>query len=257
MIRNVNTPSENGVNAPGARRMTVSASWRLALPVLFLACALPVACATPKKPSDRFIRPKIQPAEFWGAKQVSGSFRSLSPAGVTLLEQPYTLLGTETSLLPSIYRLQQRHIEEYRWGDIGYHFLVLPTGELYAGRRAIMQGKCEGWEDPGQQLLVAVMGRYADHPLPPELQVSLFNLVGWLTQEYGISPEAIGTLRDRIGGDNPGENLDRFVRDGIRESLLARVKEPDAPGTVRDSPAFRKRGKKERDRIETIHEFSD
>ncbi len=102
------------------------------------------------------------------------------------------------------YRLAVQAIYTYHtvsngWGDVGYHYLVDPDGNVYEGRAG---GKdvigahvlCQNSNTVG----IAVMGNYEEEQLSRKAFEGLVNIVQYASEEYGVNPEGKSSFRGTV-----------------------------------------------------------
>lgn len=100
----------------------------------------------------------------WGARAPRGSWEhtSWSPGGLLVLHHtasaPLRAGAAQPEEAAQVRAFQRQHQDVNGWVDIGYHFLVAPSGRVYRGRPAEVVGAhCPGWNhQPG----VALIGNY-------------------------------------------------------------------------------------------------
>jgi|GEM_PF-2243749 len=114
-----------------------------------------------------------------------------------------------------LQNVQSYHINDRHWGDIAYHYLIGPSGKIYAGRAEKFQGDSGTKYDLDGRLLICVLGSF-DHQLPtaPALN-SLIRLVKSKAKTLGLDVvRDVSTHREVAATDCPGEALYRWIKDG-------------------------------------------
>ncbi len=120
--------------------------------------------------------------------------------------------------------VQREHLRR-GWTDIGYHFVVGPTGTIYEGRDIGVRGAhvesansgkigvlLPGDFQPGPTIAFLGITFWSDRddPGPTPLQVqSTVNLIHWLDSEYGI--DSVVGHRDVNATECPGDNALPFI----------------------------------------------
>jgi hypothetical protein len=102
--------------------------------------------------------------------------------------------------------IQQLHMEDRGFADIGYHFVIDDAGLIYAGRDITVRGAHTGGQNYGK-IGIVLMGNF-EVLEPTEAQVvALTDLSSCLAKEYDI--QYIAGHRDFQPGQTvcPGENL--------------------------------------------------
>ena len=113
--------------------------------------------------------------------------------------------------------IQQLHMAQRGFADIGYHYVIDPAGRIYAGRAIDVRGAHTGGQNYGK-IGIVLMGNFeVDEPTEAQLD-SLIALSRCLAQEYAI--EHIAGHRNFQPGETvcPGKNLWPLVP-GLAEVL--------------------------------------
>lgn len=69
------------------------------------------------------------------------------------------------------------------WCDVGYHFVIAPTGEVYEGRPIDFMGAHTAFENDGN-VGIAVMGDYRTQAVPPAVRGALRRVIKELRADY-------------------------------------------------------------------------
>jgi len=86
------------------------------------------------------------------------------------------------------------------FGDIGYHYLIDPNGNIYEGRaggNSVIGGHVYGFNVGTIGIAVLgtyggeVGGKYVDHGVTQKIQDSLTRLIGWIAANNNIDPELV------------------------------------------------------------------
>lgn len=82
--------------------------------------------------------------------------------------------------------IQRMHIQDKGYADIGYHFVIDGTGQIYEGRPINIRGAHTGGFNTGS-VGICLMGNFENAtPTATQLQ-SLENMIGLLRDAYGIT----------------------------------------------------------------------
>lgn len=102
------------------------------------------------------------------------------------------------------YRLAVQAIYTYHtvsngWGDIGYHYLVDPDGNVYEGRaggQSVIGAHvlCQNSNTIG----IAVMGNFEEERLSRPAFEGLVNITQYVTEQYGINPLGESSFRGTV-----------------------------------------------------------
>ncbi|GIV96557.1 MAG: N-acetylmuramoyl-L-alanine amidase [Herpetosiphonaceae bacterium] len=100
---------------------------------------------------------------------------------------------TETWWGDRVRAIWSFHTYTRGWGDIGYNFLVAPTGEIFEGRAGAYPDFTNdpvGFHDTGNygSMGVALIGTYSSEAPTSAAQDSLVQLLGWKANQRGIDP---------------------------------------------------------------------
>ena len=134
--------------------------------------------------------------------------------------------------------IQEFHQDGRGWSDIGYHFLVDLSGNIYQGRPEIVIGAHVGGANTGN-IGVCILGCY--HPpetgwpcydtMTKETENALNYLYAWIADTYAIAPQVLLGHRDYFGTTAcPGDNVWPLLP-GMREDIeliIASGGPPDA-----------------------------
>lgn len=105
------------------------------------------------------------------------------------LSEVLTTIVVHHSALPltdGVLEIQQKHIEDKKYADIGYHFVIDPAGVIYEGRLLTIRGAHTGGHNTGT-VGIALLGNFEEsNPTDAQLQ-SLHHLGTALVADYGIT----------------------------------------------------------------------
>jgi N-acetylmuramoyl-L-alanine amidase len=135
-----------------------------------------------------------------------------------------------------IRRIQKHHMETNGWGDIGYHFLIDPAGEVYAGRSLEWQGAHAGHDAQSRNnnphnLGICLLGDFQSGAPTPTALAALARLVDELRSANAIPRAAVFAHRQLASSVCPGPVLDAWTRTyrGGRDSMAALPTPASAP----------------------------
>jgi hypothetical protein len=152
-------------------------------------------------------RPQLTTRAGWGARAASDGYTDQSP---TRLIVHHSSSPTQTSYqgTATIRGIQNYHMDNRHWLDIGYHFLIGPDGVIYEGRPETAVGAhCIPNPD---KLGICVIGNF--HPpsdeVPTAIQrTQLVQLLAHLAGKHAIAPSGIQGHREYMSTDCPGQKL--------------------------------------------------
>lgn len=174
-------------------------------------------------------RPPIVARASWGARDVNNL--ALDEFGFYTLDNPegwreyegdlrvayQTVIIHHSSLYDTdddttIRAIQDLHMDDRNWADIGYHFCVGITGTVYEGRRMSARGTHTELHNTGS-LGICLFGNF-QRILPTEVQIRATQaLVNWLALRLRLSHLA-GHRDFNSNTVCPGENLYPYL-DGM------------------------------------------
>ena len=189
-----------------------------------------MASINPDSQAVRLLKPSIVSRTAWGCPDGEENSRAAPEyTAVTHLVIHHTVLVPDgesveeyAALVRSIWDL---HVFTRGWNDIGYNFLIDPTGLVYEGRAG--GDDAVAFHDTANDgsMGVVLIGTYATVPPTPAAQSSLVSLLAWKAQQKGIKPlyafghghlgltQAAATgrlIRDMVLGQTPAIDLKPF-----------------------------------------------
>lgn len=98
--------------------------------------------------------------------------------------------------------IRRWHVEERGWSDIGYHYLVLPNGEIEQGRPLNRIGAhTRAGRRNYTALGICLVGNFQYDTVPPEQLEATVKLVNNLRKEFSIPLEKV-ELHNEVEGSN-------------------------------------------------------
>jgi hypothetical protein len=183
----------------------------------------------------------IQPRSSWTSTPTPTSLPNLAPKRITLhhtfLPNPPTAnasMATETARMRTIWN---GHVNGNGWSDIGYHFIIMPSGRVYVARAETKRGAHDGINDG---LGIAFDGIYSTATINQAMYETAVTVCTILCKRYGITntitpvatPTDFGSRnlplicghRDRVATECPGSEGGRTVRlADIRQAVNAQL----------------------------------
>lgn len=122
---------------------------------------------------------------------------------------------TSTSQWAAAKRLEsirQAHLNRRPepFGDIGYHYLIDPSGRVWQGRELVWQGAHVKDQNPGN-LGICVMGNFNKQPANAAQKAALDRFVRQTMARHNISIANVKTHQERAPTECPGRNLQSYV----------------------------------------------
>lgn len=174
----------------------------------------------------------VQPRKAWQA--VAPDRGNITPMGrihrVTIHHSAMYFRDTRpASCSAQIQRIQRDHMRNRDYGDIGYHYLIDPSGRIWQGRELRYQGAHASGSNNAGNVGICLLGNFVrgrNGQGPTQSQVSaLRQLTAVLVQRHGIRAEAIFSHSDFKATDCPGALMlpvvDQLVRDMHKQGAAA------------------------------------
>ena len=102
------------------------------------------------------------------------------------------------------------------WGDIGYHFLIDPSGRVWEGRPLAWQGAHVKNNNEGN-IGICVLGNYERQRVTDRQVYALDNFLASTMRQYGIAKNRVYTHRELRSTACPGRSLQARM-DSLRNS---------------------------------------
>lgn len=126
--------------------------------------------------------------------------------------------------------IEEEHIKDNKWDDIGYHFLINPNGKIYEGRALYFKGSHIGNANSNKIGIVLIGDFEPSHSVfdkktdtPTRLQINSLKSLILLLKNFSYI-QILGGHRDWGNSLCPGENLYKMLPE-IRKSV--ELKEPN------------------------------
>lgn len=117
-----------------------------------------------------------------------------------------------------IYNIQQYHMSERQWGDIAYHYLVGPSGNVYSGRDSKFIGDTGTNYNTDGHLLISLMGNFNVQQPTESVKTNLVKFVVNQLIKYRLTPKDIKVHRDVADTDCPGKILYTWLKsEGLKQ----------------------------------------
>jgi hypothetical protein len=105
-----------------------------------------------------------------------------------------------------------------RWGDIGYHFAIDPSGRLWEGRPLTWQGAHVKARNEGN-IGVVVLGNYEEQAVNPTQQAAVSTTLQTLMARFKVPVRRILTHQEWAATACPGRSLQK-VTSNLRNNVL-------------------------------------
>jgi N-acetyl-anhydromuramyl-L-alanine amidase AmpD len=166
----------------------------------------------------------IQPRSAWHARSPDrGNVEPMSKIDRVTIHHSamYFRDTTPATCATQIQQIQREHMNGRSYGDIGYHFLIDPSGRIWQGRELRYQGAhASGTNNVGNigvcMLGNFVRGRGGQGPTPQQVQ-SMRRLVASLMVQYHFGPDGIHRHSDFKVTECPGALMEPVVAQMVRD----------------------------------------
>lgn len=180
---------------------------------------------------------QVLPRNIWTSQPTPADLPDLRPKRITLHHTAIQALSPNASQAEEsqrMKRLWEIHVQGNGWSDIGYHYVIMPSGRIYEGRAERKRGAHDSINDG---IGIAFDGIYTQTQITPAQFQSAVALCTKLCQRYGINdpvtPVATPTYsygtrnlpricghRDRVQTECPGSEGGRTIRlEEIRQAV--------------------------------------
>lgn len=184
---------------------------------------------------------QLFPRTAWTTQATPTTLADLQPQRITLHHTTFTALAVSASQAQEVARMQSlwsSHVNGNGWSDLGYHYIIMPSGRIYVGRSERKRGAHDIVNDG---LGIAFDGLFTSATISNQQFQSAIALCTQLCQRYGFrdpvtpvpTPTAdFGTRniplicghRDRVSTTCPGAEGGRTVRlSEIRQTVKTKL----------------------------------
>jgi hypothetical protein len=181
-----------------------------------VAKAPSAASAAPALPAAGGI--SIQPRTAWKASPVLPHRLTGSGAGWNRITIHHSAKYSKEIGTPSagnvgaaIKDIQTVHMRDRGWGDIGYHFLIDPTGRIWQGRLLDWQGAHAQGSNNVQNIGVCLLGDFNHERPDPRALESLERLVDALCERHRIAQSRVYGHQKFAATECPGDSLMAWI----------------------------------------------
>ncbi|MBM4013539.1 MAG: N-acetylmuramoyl-L-alanine amidase [Planctomycetes bacterium] len=186
--------------------------------------AAPVVAKTPPPaaPTAAAKSPPILPRTAWGARRTRSNFDRMTPISRLTVHHTATRLQGNSARVAAdaIKSYQREHQEKEGWADIGYHFLIDPSGRIWEGRPISYQGAHAGSPQLNVgNIGIALIGDFTVQQPSAAQKRALTDLLDSLCAKYRVAHGRVYTHKELLGGGTecPGPALQRIVEQWRRE----------------------------------------
>lgn len=185
---------------------------------------------------------QVIPRSAWTNQPTPIDLPNLQPKRITIhhtfISPTPSANASQAQELERMRLIWRSHVQSNGWGDIGYHFIIMPSGRIYEARSERRRGAHDVINDG---LGVAFDGVYLSATITPQQFQAAVALCTRLCQRYDIKDPTVpvptttadfGTRnlplicahRDRVATECPGSQGGRTVRlEEIRQAVKKRL----------------------------------
>ncbi len=155
--------------------------------------------------------PGIRTREEWGAAKIRADHVPMTP--ITSITVHHSAMPAPSSYgtVGQLKQIQDIHTQDKGWADVGYHFLIDPTGRVWEGRRLMYQGAHAGGAANIGNVGVCLLGNFENHNAPQAQLEGLSSLVEALRGQFDIAKSEVRTHREWKATACPGAHLHSAV----------------------------------------------
>lgn len=189
-----------------------------------LLAARPAPGAAAPAPDDALADLVVQPRSAWQARAADP--RNVEPMGgvhrITIHHSAMYFRDTRPATCAAqIHMIQREHMRNRGYGDIGYHFLIDPSGRVWQGRELRWQGAHASGDNNVGNVGICLLGNFVrgrtgQEPTPAQVR-SMRRLVTEVMRRHRIGPESIYSHSDFKATDCPGPLMEPVVDDLVRD----------------------------------------
>lgn len=169
--------------------------------------------------------PEMITRAMWGARPPKDPYNPHTPEVLTV-HHASSPDYSQYQGAPSLRGIQNFHMDNRGWSDIGYHFVVAPDGKLFEGRPPTMIG-AHSPPNTGKVGICLIGNFDGVDTLKPEQRATLVKILAHLCGRFKIPASKIKGHRDFQSTDCPGSTVYAQL-DEIRKDVAATVAEARA-----------------------------
>ena len=134
------------------------------------------------------VGPTVLPRSTWTNDPTPSDLPNLQPLRITLhhtfISPTPSVSASQASDVERLRTIWRSHVQGNGWADIGYHFIILPSGRIFEGRSERKRGAHDVINDG---LGIAFDGVYTSATISQQQFTSAVALCTTLCKRYGIS----------------------------------------------------------------------
>lgn len=183
----------------------------------------------PEAPAPSSPQPMVMPRSAWTRQGIAKPNECYGMNGVTRITvhhdgMPPVALRGQADAARRIESIRASHVNTRGFADIGYHYIIDPTGRVWEGRPSWKQG-AHVKDQNENNIGVLVLGNFDVQRPTPQALAALDSFMGSLMERYRVSLARVYTHQEIGKSGCPGTNLQRYMeqtrRSGGRLALAA------------------------------------
>lgn len=123
---------------------------------------------------------------------------------------PPASLRTSAEIASRIEMIRRSHVEARGWADIGYHYVVDPTGRVWEGRNEARQG-AHVKDQNENNLGILVLGNFERQSPTRAACASIDKIVAAKMSQHRVQLGAVRTHREMAPTECPGQSLQAYM----------------------------------------------
>ncbi|MBM4108402.1 MAG: N-acetylmuramoyl-L-alanine amidase [Phycisphaerae bacterium] len=169
----------------------------------------------------------VMPRSSWTSAQpilrLADPMGSISRVTVHHDGMPPVTLRSQAEVARRIEQIRKAHVTGRGWADIGYHYVIDPTGRVWEGRPLRLQGAHVQDNNPGN-MGVLVMGNFDEQSPTSAAREALDAFLADQVMRYRVPVSRVYTHQELKRTACPGRNLQRYMLDTrTRSGRLGRM----------------------------------
>ena len=123
---------------------------------------------------------------------------------------PYGVGSSEADAIDRLRRIQNVHVNQHGWADIGYHYAIDPGGRIWDARPDNLQG-AHVKDNNEHNLGILMMGNFNDVTPTNDAKAALVALIADKQRQYRIATGRVMTHQEIRPTECPGRSLQGFM----------------------------------------------
>jgi len=123
---------------------------------------------------------------------------------------PPVALRAEQDTARRIESIRASHVNARGWADIGYHYVIDPTGRVWEGRASWKQG-AHVKDQNEHNIGILMLGNFDVQRPTPQALASLDQFLGMMMQKHRVPLSRVYTHKEIGQSACPGANLQRYM----------------------------------------------